>query len=317
MHMGQLTEQRLRATAALLAHILSEPAFNVLRTREQLGYIVAASQWNLTGGGQTGVRIVVQSERGPAYLEQRVELFLKEMDEKLQTMPMEEFLEHKAALQKRWREAPKNLGEEVNRYWGHIEHGYLDFHRRTSRDRVVPVECHLPELKCTGDNDANFLENVTKDDILALFRSNVDPSSSGRAKLSVHVKSQQPRPPKITVAAMEAFAQKVAERGYKVDEQAWKDALTADGDASVEKFAGYWRDALLAQASTVDPSIAQELTKVVPELMKAYPAADDGSEAVNEGATFVQDPKAFRASLEASERPHPLVEWGDLPTSKF
>lgn len=137
MHMGKLTEQRLRAPAALLAHILSEPAFNVLRTREQLGYIVAASQWNLTGGGQTGVRIVVQSERGPAYLEQRVELFLKEMDEKLQTMPMEEFLEHKAALQKRWREAPKNLGEEVNRYWGHIEHGYLDFHRRTFDDRSI------------------------------------------------------------------------------------------------------------------------------------------------------------------------------------
>ncbi|OJT08672.1 Insulin-degrading enzyme [Trametes pubescens] len=297
MHMGKLTEPRTRATAALLAHILSEPAFNVLRTREQLGYIVSASQWNLSGGGQTGVRIVVQSERGPAYLEQRVELFLKEMDEKLQTMPADEFLEHKAALQKRWREAPKNLGEEVNRYWGHIEHGYFDFHRR--------------------DNDANLLENVSKDDILALFRSNVDPSSSDRAKLSVHVKSQQPRPAKITVAAMEAFAQKVAERGYKVDEQAWKDALTADGDASVEKFAGYWRDALLAQASTVDPSIAQELTKVVPELMKTYPAADDGSEVVNEGATFVQDPKAFRASLEASERARPLVEWGDLPTSKF
>ncbi len=168
-----------------------------------------------------------------------------------------------------------------------------------------------------GDNDANLLENVSKDDILALFRSNVDPSSSDRAKLSVHVKSQQPRPAKITVAAMEAFAQKVAERGYKVDEQAWQDALTADSDASVEKFAGYWRDALLAQASTVDPSVAQELTKVVPELMKTYPAADDGSEVVNEGATFVQDPKAFRASLEASERGRPLVEWGDLPTSKF
>ena len=36
-----------------------------------------------------------------------------------------------SALYTRWREAPKNLGEEVNRYWGHIEHGYLDFHRRT------------------------------------------------------------------------------------------------------------------------------------------------------------------------------------------
>ncbi|KAI0672916.1 insulin-degrading enzyme [Trametes maxima] len=297
MHVGPSTEPHIRVTNALLAHILSEPAFNVLRTREQLGYIVSASQWNLTGGGQTGIRVVVQSERSPAYLEQRVEAFLREMDEKLQSMPAEEFQENKVALQKRWREAPKNLAEEVNRYWGHIEHGYLDFHRR--------------------DNDADLLENITKDDILALFRKHADPSSSARSKLSVHIKSQKPRPAKISVAAMEAFAQKVAGRGYSVDEQAWKDALTADGDAPLDKFANYWRDTLLAQASIVPPQVAQELTTEVPPLLAQYPAADDGQEVVNDGATIVEDAKAFRASLEVSARPQPLVEWGDLPTSKF
>ncbi|KAI0362448.1 insulin-degrading enzyme [Trametes cingulata] len=297
MHMGSNTEPRLRATAALLGHILSEPAFNVLRTREQLGYIVAASQWTLTGGGQTGVRVLVQSERQPAYLEQRVEAFLREMDEKLQSMPSEEFQEHKVALQKRWREAPKNLGEEVNRYWGHIEHGYLDFHRR--------------------DDDADLLENITKDEVLAVFRSHAEPSSSARSKLSVHVKSQKPRPAKISLPAMEAFAKKVAEKGYSVDEQAWRDALASDGDAPLDKFANYWRDTLLAQAAAVPPQVAQDLTTEVPGLLKQYPAADDGEEIVNAGATFVQDPKAFRASLPASEQPHPLVEWGDLPTSRF
>ncbi|KAH9857197.1 insulin-degrading enzyme [Lenzites betulinus] len=297
VNMGDSTDPRIRAPAALLSHILSEPAFNVLRTREQLGYIVAASQWNLSGGSQTGVRIVVQSERAPAYLEQRVDAFLRSMDEKLETMSAEEFQEHKSALQKRWREAPKNLGEEVNRYWSHVEHGYLDFHRR--------------------NNDADLLENVTKDEILALFRASVDPASTQRSKLSVHVKSQKPRPAKISVPAMEAFAKKVAARGYSVDEQAWKAALAADGDAPMEKFAGYWRDALLAQASTVSPQVAQELTTEVPPLLKQYPAADDGQEVVVEGATFIQEPKTFRASLKASARPHPLVDWADLPTSKF
>ncbi|KAJ8483108.1 hypothetical protein ONZ51_g4915 [Trametes cubensis] len=297
IHIGKTTEPRVRASAALLAHILSEPAFNVLRTREQLGYIVSASQWNLTGGGETGIRIVVQSERQPAHLEQRVEAFLREMDEKLQTMSTEEFQEHRVALQKRWREAPKNLGEEVNRYWGHIEQGYLDFHRR--------------------DNDADLLESITKDDILALFRSRAGPSSTSRAKLSIHVKSQKPRPAKISVAAMEAFAKKVAEHGYAVDEQAWKANLAAEGDAPLEKFANYWRDTLLAQASTVSPQVAQELTKEVPALLEQYPASDDGKDVVIEGATFVQEPKAFRASLEPSERPRALVDWNDLPTSKF
>ena len=115
---------------ALIAHILSEPAFNVLRTQEQLGYIVQSGHWQLSGGGQSGVGVVVQSERDPIYLEQRVEAFLSDMREKIEAMPESEFLEHKTALQKQWREAPKNMSEEMNRYWGHVEWGYLDFFRR-------------------------------------------------------------------------------------------------------------------------------------------------------------------------------------------
>ena len=160
---------------------------------------------------------------------------------------------------------------------------------------------------------------MTKDEVLALFRSAVDPSSPERAKLSVHLKSQKPRPAKISVAAMEAFARKVAEKGYTVDEQAWRDALAADGDAALDKFGSYWRDALLAQAATVPPEVAQSLTTEVPALLKEYPSADEGKDdvAVDSRAVLIQDPKAFRASLPVSERPRPLVEWGDLPTSKY
>ena len=123
-------DRRRQVQTALVSHILSEPAFAILRTREQLGYIVSASQWHMTGGGQTGLGIIVQSERDPKFLEQRVESFLHEMHEKIVAMGDEEFAEHKTALQKQWREAPKNLTEEMNRYWAQIEWGYLDFHRR-------------------------------------------------------------------------------------------------------------------------------------------------------------------------------------------
>ena len=118
---------------------------------------------------------------------------------------------------------------------------------------------------------------------------------------------------------MEAFAQKVAEKGYSVDEQAWRDALASDGDASLDKFGNYWRDALLAQAASVPPTVAQSLTAEVPGLLKEFPSADQGKDdiAADERAVFIKDPKAFRASLTVSERPRPLVEWGDLPTSKY
>ncbi|KAI0748561.1 Metalloenzyme, LuxS/M16 peptidase-like protein [Daedaleopsis nitida] len=298
INLSKFTDPRDQVITSLISHILSEPAFAVLRTREQLGYIVNASHWHVTGGGQSGVGIIVQSERDPLYLEQRVDAFLREMCGKIEAMDDAEFVEHKTALQKQWREAPKNLTEEMNRYWTHIEWGYLNFHRR--------------------DIEADLIESVTKDEVLAVYRSHVDPSSSERAKLSVHFKSQKPRPANISVAAMEAFAQKVAEKGYAVDEQAWRDALAAEGDAALDKFGKYWRDALLAQAATVPPQVAQSLTAEVPALLKQYPAADEKEDVVvDERTVFIQDPKAFRASLPVNERPRPMVEWGDLPTSRF
>lgn len=169
-----------------------------------------------------------------------------------------------------------------------------------------------------GTIEADLIASVAKDEVLALYRSHVDPTSSARSKLSVHLKSQKPRPAKISIAAMEAFAQKVAEKGYTVDEEAWRDALAVDGDAALDKFGKYWRDALLAQAGTVPPQVAQGLTAEVPVLLKQYPAADAKEEpVVDEQAICIQDPKAFRASLLVNERPRPLVEWGDLPTSRF
>lgn len=130
IHVGSLLEPRLRVTSALLTQILAEPAFNVLRTREQLGYIVSCSQMVSAGDSNVGVRIVVQSERGPAYLEERVEAFLDEMKEKFDEMSVTEFEEQKAGLERKWREAPKNMSEETNRYWPQVDSGYLDFLRR-------------------------------------------------------------------------------------------------------------------------------------------------------------------------------------------
>ena len=142
LNVTKVTDRKRRVLTALIAHIISEPAFAVLRTREQLGYIVAAGHWQLSGGGQSGIGILVQSERDPAYLEQRVEAFLNEMREKLENMSDEEFFEHKTALQKQWREAPKNIHEEMNRYWGHIEWGYLDFFRREYRN-IGSLRCFI------------------------------------------------------------------------------------------------------------------------------------------------------------------------------
>lgn len=74
--------------------------------------------------------MLVQSERHPVYLEERVENFLDSMKAKLEEMEDGEFAEQKSGLEKKWREGLKNLAEETNRYWGYIENGFLDFYRR-------------------------------------------------------------------------------------------------------------------------------------------------------------------------------------------
>jgi insulysin len=129
LHLGQLTDPRQRVIGLLLIQIMSEPAFNALRTKEQLGYVVSCSRWNLPGDSQFGLRIVVQSERGSGYLEERVEAFLDSMDQKIRELTPGEFHDFKSGLQQRWKEPAKNLAEELSRYWSHIDSGYLDFLR--------------------------------------------------------------------------------------------------------------------------------------------------------------------------------------------
>ncbi len=59
----------------LFCQVINEASFNVLRTQEQLGYIVASGVRNF--GGAQGVRIIIQSDRLPSYLDERIENFLQ------------------------------------------------------------------------------------------------------------------------------------------------------------------------------------------------------------------------------------------------
>ena len=82
----------------------------------------------------------MQSERGPVYLEGRVEAFLDHMKTVIEFMTDEQFGEQKNGLERKWREVAKNLNEEVNGFWAQIDSGYLDFSRRK--------RFHRPRLLC-------------------------------------------------------------------------------------------------------------------------------------------------------------------------
>jgi insulysin len=80
------------ALLTLVQHLMSEPAFDQLRTKEQLGYIVNVSTRAV--GEIECLRVVVQSNhKDPVYLDQRVELFLQSYFDNVILTMTDEFLQ--------------------------------------------------------------------------------------------------------------------------------------------------------------------------------------------------------------------------------
>ena len=73
--LGALTPATF-AAASLLSSLLSQPAFDTLRTKEALGYLVSADV-RVQGGAAVGVAVAVQSSRyGVAHLTERIDAFV-------------------------------------------------------------------------------------------------------------------------------------------------------------------------------------------------------------------------------------------------
>jgi insulysin len=90
---------------------MSEPAFDQLRTKEQLGYIVFTSIKRLNQQ-HLALHIMVQSSHKDAdYLDGRIESFLCQYRAMLLAMPQKEFQENVAAVIEKLVEKPKNIDE--------------------------------------------------------------------------------------------------------------------------------------------------------------------------------------------------------------
>lgn len=118
---------RDNALVELFCQVINESCFNILRTQEQLGYIVASGVRNF--GGVQGVRVVVQSDRTPDYLDQRVENFINLTEESLNKMTDEEFKMHVDALALTKLEEPKKMARQCEIYWNEINTHQYNFDR--------------------------------------------------------------------------------------------------------------------------------------------------------------------------------------------
>ena len=142
------------------------------------------------------------------------------------------------------------------------------------------------------------------------------PSSPTRSKLSVHCLSQKPRPKQISAAAGQAIASLARAAGVAVDDADWREELGSDPAPSIADFEKYWKDVLVEP--TVKPEVAQQLLGEIPSIVEKYPAEGDIEDSVKRpNVTYIDDLKAFRATLTRTDTPEPLENWGDLPSSKF
>ncbi|KAI8981618.1 Metalloenzyme, LuxS/M16 peptidase-like protein [Mycotypha africana] len=164
-----VTDIVLRNRLSLVAQIAQEPCFNQLRTREQLGYLVFSGIRRQLS--QLAFRLIIQSERDPIYLENRVLEFLEALREIIVNMSEPEYESQINSLIAERTEKYKNLWEEGNKYWMDIESGYYEF------DDV--------------DKDVQELKTITKDSLLAFYDKFIMPDSPNASAFSVHLQSQK------------------------------------------------------------------------------------------------------------------------------
>ena len=125
-----LQDTRNNMLLELFSQIINEDCYNQLRTKEQLGYIVFSGVRR--SNGAQGLRVIVQSDRHPNYLDQRIETFISSLEEKLQKMEETEFQQHVEALASKRLEKPKKLGVRNGRFWSEI----LSQHYNFDRDQI-------------------------------------------------------------------------------------------------------------------------------------------------------------------------------------
>ncbi|KAL3284944.1 hypothetical protein HHI36_019075 [Cryptolaemus montrouzieri] len=168
----------------LFAKIMQEPCFNVLRTKQQLGYIVFSGIRR--SNGVQGLRIIVQSEKHPAYLDEKIEEFLLSMKLYLNEMEEDEFMRHREALAAQRLEKPKQLASQTNLYWSEITAQQYHFDRT--------------------EVEVSYLRTLTKQDIIDFYREFLEDNAKLRKKLSVQV-----------VSMAEGGAGQIAEKEYETD----------------------------------------------------------------------------------------------------
>lgn len=130
----------------LLNKIIGAKFFDVLRTQQQLGYIVSMSSAPTTHFQY--LNAVIQTEFPPDYVRGRINAFFDEhLKNVAENLSSEEFETCRGGLLSDLKMQPKSLGEEAGRYLGQITTRAYDFGRRKRAIDYVEGSASVSSMK--------------------------------------------------------------------------------------------------------------------------------------------------------------------------
>jgi insulysin len=162
-----------------------------------------------------------------------------------------------------------------------------------------------------GEENAEMLKTISKQDVMDLFMSRIHPSSPERAKLAVHMYSQKQQQKRISTDAAEAFQSAVLDAAVNLPGDAGKEnvQVSVADQMTLDEYAEQWKSIL------GDGPHTKELLNMLPTLADKYPAhGEEDMSTRREGAVYIEDIELFKRGLERSEEPKG-VEWGDVPVN--
>lgn len=313
LFLGSLVDSVLRAKLLLFAQMTDEPAFDQLRSKEQLGYVVwSGARYSAT---TLGYRVIIQSERTAAYLESRIDAFLSRFADTLENMTEDEFEGHKRSIINKRLEKLKNLASETNRYWSHIGSEYFDF--------------------LQNEVDAARVRGLSKQEMVEFYRQYIDPQSPTRAKVSIHLNAQAGEaaknadPQELKSKFISLLGAQLEAAGFTADPEKLQAAfaeidLSAGNEAQIlSTVKSFLTSELQLPEEKALPVISQAQQLLGVQLMQSgsnqSPNGDKKSSAeqgaktsVNgdlpRGPTYITNVPEFKARLAVSAGPSPVVD---------
>uniref|UniRef100_A0A915BTP0 Insulin-degrading enzyme n=1 Tax=Parascaris univalens TaxID=6257 RepID=A0A915BTP0_PARUN len=156
------------ALLSLLSQIFQEPSFDILRTKEQLGYIVFCSCRRECGNH--GLRLIVQGLKDPKFVIWRVENFIYHMKEVMEKMSDEELRSHMESVATKRLEKPKKLKLLTDKYWKEVTDRSYQF----NRDEV----------------EVGIMRKLSKNELIDFYNQCICHNATGRKVLHVIVRSE-------------------------------------------------------------------------------------------------------------------------------